>query len=423
MNNKGVIEANEIVRTVLPNGIVLLVRENHATASVSLRGLVQAGAMYDSDAQAGLADLTASALERGTQNRSYQDINQTLDDLGLTLGVGASDESAGFYGRCLTEDFDSLLDILEDVILRPTFPRGEVAKLRGETLTELHEARSNTQWVADYEFHKAMYPAGHPYHRPTDGTEETVATIKRSDLVRFHQTYYRPDATTIAIVGDITPAQAADKINQALGGWRASGTRLPFAIADVRGTTPAMRKNAPVPGKTQADIMMGFPGLARSSPDFHPANVANLILGVLGLAGRLGDSVRDKQGLAYYVYSSVRAGLGAGPWVVRAGVNPANVDKAIAGIEAELDLMRQEPVRTEELLEAQDYLTGSLALRLETNDGVAAMLLSVETYKLGLDYLERYDGIIRSLTREALLAAAQKYVDRERTVIVVAGPV
>ncbi len=422
MNSNGT-KAKDITRMVLPNGIVLLVRENHATQSVSLRGVIKAGAMYDRDDKAGVAAFTADALERGTKHRSYQAINKELDGLGATLGMGASDESAGFYGRSLTEDFDALLTVAGDILLQPTFPRHEVEKVRGEILTELEEAKSDTQWVSDHEFHKAMYPAGHPYHRPTEGTAETVAGIVRADLSTFHKTYYRPDSTIIAVVGDITPQQAADKITRVLGAWHATGPAHPYGIADVRGTTTAQHKTVHVSGKSQADIVLGFPGLSRSSPDFHPANVSNLILGVLGLSGRLGDSVRDKQGLAYYVYSSVRAGMGAGPWLVRAGVNPANIDKAIAGIMDELKRMLQEPVSGGELTEAQDFLTGSLALRLETNDGVASMLISMETFDLGLDYLERYNGIIRGLTAAALLEATRKYIDLDRTVVVVAGPV
>lgn len=423
MDRKGIISAPEIARQTLDNGITLLVRQNRSTPSISLRGVIRAGAMFESDDKAGLAEFAAGTLDRGTSRRSHQEINRVLDGLGATFGVGASDESAGFYGRCLTEDVDLLLDVAADVILRPTYPRSEVEKVRSEILTGLREARNDTQWVADYEFYRTVYPPGHPYHRPTEGTEETVALLRRADLVAFHRAHFRPDATIIAIVGDIAPAEAAEKINAVFGGWRARGVAQPFYIADVRGTTAPQRKNVHVPGKTQADIALGFPGLARTNPDYHAANVANMILGVLGMYGRLGDSVREKQGLAYYVYSQVRAGIGAGPWMVRAGVSPANVERTIAGIEAELHRLRQEPVRGDELSEAQDYLTGSLALRLETNDGVAGTLLGMEQYNLGLDYLERYDGIIRSLTVDHLQAAAQTYIDPDRTVVIVAGPV
>ena len=423
MCKSGIISAKEITRTVLPNGIVLMVRENHATPSISLRGTIKAGSMYDTDDKAGVADFTADAMERGTSHRTYQEINLAMDRLGATFGLGAGDESSGFYGRCLTEDFDALLDIASDMLLSPTFPRSEVEKERGEILTGLREARNDTQWVAENEFHHALYPAGHPFHRAAEGTEETVAAITRADLRHFHKTYYRPDATIMAVVGDITPQEAAAKIGSSFSSWTASGPKHPFAIPDVPRMAAPLRKNASVPGKSQADIVLGFPGLTRTSPDFHAANVANMILGVLGLYGRLGDNVRDKQGLAYYVFSQIRAGVGAGPWVVRAGVNPDNIDKAIAGIEDELRRFLKDPVTAAELGEAQDFLTGSLALRLETNDGVAGTLLGMELYDQGLDYLERYNSIIRSLTADDLLAASRKYIDVDHAVVVVAGPV
>jgi len=422
MHSNGAIRARDIVRQVLPNGIILLVRENHATPSLSLRGWVQAGAVYDGNEKAGLASFTADAIERGTRDYTYRAINSKLDSLGATLGFSAGDESAGFYGRCLSEDRDALLDIMSSILLRPTFPAAEVEKVRGELLTELQESRSDTQWVADYEFYKAMYPAGHPYHLPTEGVEETVAAITRDDLKRFHTAFYRPDATVIAVVGDITPQQAADAVMASFGGWRAAGPNHPLSIPDVRGHTSAVRKNVTVPGKTQSDIVLGFPGLARSSPDFYAANVANMILGVIGLSGRLGDNVRDKQGLAYYVGSGLRAAFGPGPWYVRAGVNPANVERAITSIESELDRICAEPVSADELSEAQDNLTGSLALRCETNDGVAAMIVYMETHHLGLDYLEHYNDIIYSLKPAALQAAARAYIDRSAMTVVVAGP-
>ncbi len=422
MVSNGVIRARDIVRRVLPNGIVLLVRENHATPAVSIRGWVSAGAVFDPPERAGLASFMADAIERGTQDYSYRQINSRLDGLGATFGVSASDESAGFYGRCLTEDIDALLDIMGSVLLRPTFPAAEVEKVRGEILTGLRESRNDTQWVSEYEFFRAMFPPDHPFHLPTEGIEETVQAITRSDLKRFHATYYRPDAAVIAVVGDITPERALDAIGRTFGAWRAAGPLRPLAIPDVREHTVAQRKDVLVPGKTQSDIVLGFPGLPRNSPDFHPASVANLILGVIGLSGRLGDNVRDKQGLAYYVGSSLRAGFGAGPWVVRAGVNPANVERAISSIEDELNRLCAEPVSAAELSEAQDNLTGSLALRLETNDGVAGMITYMETHRLGLDYLERYNDIIYALQPQQLQEAALRYIDPRRMIVVVAGP-
>jgi zinc protease len=174
--------------------------------------------------------------------------------------------------------------------------------------------------------------------------------------------------------------------------------------------------------KTQADIVWGLPALSRASADYYAARVANAILGQVGLMGRLGANVRDKQGLAYYASSSLEAGLGAGPWIVFAGVAPGDVDRAIDGILVEIARLREELVTEEELADAQDYMTGILPLSLETNNGVAGALIEIELYGLGLDFLRRYPGLIRAVTREDVRAVAQKYLDTDNYALAIAGP-
>jgi zinc protease len=178
----------------------------------------------------------------------------------------------------------------------------------------------------------------------------------------------------------------------------------------------------PMKGKTQSDIVLGWPGLARRDPDFMAARLANTVLGVFGMMGRLGDSVRDEQGLAYYVYSSLQAGLGAGPWVAIAGVNPASVERAIDGILDQVRRLRAELVPPEELADSQSYLTGSMPLRLETNEGLASTLLDMERYDLGLDYLQRYTGLVNAITVQDIQRMAREYLDPGAYALAVAGP-
>jgi zinc protease len=167
---------------------------------------------------------------------------------------------------------------------------------------------------------------------------------------------------------------------------------------------------------------LGWPALARRDPDFMKAYLANTVLGIFGMMGRLGDSVRDEQGLAYYVYSRLEAGLGVGPWVAIAGVNPANVERTIDGILHEVGRLRDERVPEEELADSQAYLTGSMPLRLETNEGISATLLEMERHGLGLDYLQRYEGLVRAVTSEDMQEMARTYLDPKVYVLAVAGP-
>lgn len=415
------ITPQKIARIVLDNGIVVLVKENHSNASVSLRGRLRAGSMYDADKTAGLAQFTAAALNRGTRKFTFRKLNATLDAAGMSFGVGAGTESAGWYGKALAEDFDLLLTIAEEMILHPQYPDREVLKLRGQLVTHLRESKQDTRWIATQKFHELCYPPGHPYHRLPDGAEETVRRLTSTSLERFHRRLYRPEGAIFVVVGDVVAKQVEEKIRRHFGKWNGAGTAVTFEIPVPPRAAP-VRQDFVVPGKIQSDIVIGYPGIARNDPDFYALRVGDLIFGQLGLYGRLGEVIRDRMGLAYYVYSGFDAGIGAGPWTVSAGVNPKNVDRAIAAITSEIERLRAAGVTRDELKHAQDFLTGLMALRLETNDGVASTLLDIEFFGLGLDYVERYPGIIRGITLEEIRTAVNRHADLEAAVTVTAGP-
>ncbi len=411
-----------VTRTVLDNGLVLLVKHNPNNPSVTLRGRLRAGGLFDTEKTSGLAHFATAALQRGTRKRTFQKLNAELDRAGMSFGVGAGMETIGFSGKALIEDVDQLLDMAADVMIDPRFPTVETEKLRTEIVTDLREANQDTQHVAYREFRKLCYPAAHPMHRLSDGTVETVKRIPLKALKDFHARYFRPDLATVVIVGDLEPDAAIDKMNRTLGRWKARGPRPAHALADAPQVAGIRKHSSPLPGKTQLDLVLGNIGLRRTDPDYYALYLGDLIFGRLGLFGRLGASVRDKLGLAYYVYSGVEASLGAGPWAVHAGVNPKGVSAAIDGILGEFKRLRQEPVTQDELDEAKDFVVGSLALRLETNDGVAAVLGDIELFDLGLDYLQRYPSIMRSITADQILAVAQKYAHTDNYALSLAGP-
>lgn len=423
MNTTLPITPETVTRVTLDNGLTILVKDNPTNASVTLRGRLRAGGMFDTPQTSGLARFTTAALQRGTRKRTFQKLNEELDRYGMSFGIGAGTETIGFSGKALVEDFDRLLDVAADVLMHPTFPRREVEKLRVELLTDLQEDDQDTQHVAYREFRKLCYPATHPYHRLADGTTGTVKRLTIAQLRAFHARYFRPDVTTIALVGAVRAEDAIARIARVFGRWRAEGAPPPHHIPDAPPPKQSVRRTVPLDGKTQADVVLGFPSLRRSDPDFYALSLGDLIFGRLGLYGRLGANVRDEQGLAYYVFSSLETGIGAGPWTIRAGVNPKNLTRAIESILAEIQRLRATPVTQDELDEARDFLTGSLALRLETNDGVAAMLSDIELFNLGLDYLQRYPHIIRSITAEQILAVVQKYARVEHYALAIAGPV
>jgi zinc protease len=178
----------------------------------------------------------------------------------------------------------------------------------------------------------------------------------------------------------------------------------------------------PMPHKAQADIAIGAPAVSRRHEDYYALNLANLLFGRIGLYGRLGRNLRDEQGLAYYAYSELHGSYGRGAWLMRAGVNPRNLDKALLSIEAELRRFLDEGPTPAEQADGVSSLLGSLPRQLETNEGAAAAMGEIELYDLGLDYLERYPDIVRALTREQVTETARRWIDPEHLVSAIAGP-
>lgn len=402
------ITPESVVRRPFGAGAVALIRENHANPSVTIRGYLDAGAQHDPSGREGLALFTASMLTRGTNRHTSQELALTLDSLGASLSVQADTTGATFGVHCLTEDVGRLLELLAEVVMHPTFPQDEIEKQRAKIITGIREGKLDTRVAADKAFRAAAYPAAHPYHRTPEGEEETVGAISRDDLVAFHALRYRPKRSMIAVVGDVAASEILERLHAAFADWTGAAPAAP-AVASAVPASSVQRHTVTIPGKSQADIVLGVPGFSRTSPDYYAGMMADLILGRLGLMGRLGASVRDEEGLAYYVYSQAQAGILAGPWAVRAGVNPRNVDRAIQGILREIEGMQREPVRDGELHDAQEYVTGSLAVRLESGAGIAQALLEIELFGLGLDYLLRYPSLIRAVTPEAIGAAARRY--------------
>jgi zinc protease len=240
--------------------------------------------------------------------------------------------------------------------------------------------------------------------------------------MRFHRERFRPDQTIVATAGGLEVDEAWRLIEQAFGAWKASGPAKAVAIPDVELPSSVVRADSELPGKLQADIALGIPALARSDPDYEPLRVANMILGRLGLMGRLGESVRERQGMAYYASSALSAGLSRGLWSAYAGVDPSNIDRAIESIVAEVDRLRTEPVSDDELADAKSFLIGSLPLSMESSDSIADSALDVAFYHLGLDYVDRLPEIIGALTAEDLRRAAERYLQTEHMAIAVAKP-
>lgn len=411
---------DDISRIQLPNGIVILTRANVQSPSVVLSGYLGAGSVYDPPQKLGLAYFTALALMRGTQRFTFSEIFDRLESAGASLGFGASVHNTSFGGRALSEDLPLLFEMLSETLRRPTFPELYVERLRAQILTGLAIRNQDTADMASLEFDRLVFPS-HPYGQPEDGYPETIRSISRADLVDYHHRHYGPQDMVITVVGAVTPEQVLEEATRTFGDWENPNPNSLPALPVITSPAETIRRHINIPGKFQTDLMIGSLGPCRKSPDYLPASLGNSVLGQFGMMGRIGEAVREKSGLAYYASTSLNAWILSGSWEVTAGVNPANVQRAVELIVSELQRFTREPVSLEELQDSQSNFVGRLPLALESNGGVANALLNLERFNLGLDYYLRYADLINSITPDMALETARRYLDPEKLIIVSAG--
>lgn len=413
--------SDDITRIQLKNGITFLFRPNLNSLAVSIGGYIQAGSIYDPQDKLGLADFTTSTLMRGTKTQSFQEIFDSLESIGASLGIGCGPHTAGFGGKALAEDLPTLLKMLADVLMNPVFPKKDIERVRSQLLTGLDLRAQDTNSMAMLEFEKVLYK-DHPYQNPSDGYIETIQAIKVQDLTDFHQKHFGPKDMTLVVVGPFEPESVISLAEEQLGSWFNENQVEVMQVPDMPSPEKSVNKHHVIDEKIQTDLVVGTIGPSRDWEGYYSALLGNSVLGQFGMMGRIGESVRNEAGLAYYAYSSLSASIGPGQWMVSAGVAPENRDKALDLIKTELKKFVDQPISAEELRDVQSNYIGKLPLSLESNAGVASALLTLEQHQLGLDYLRNYENMIQKITPETILAAAREFLDPERLIISSAGP-
>lgn len=413
--------AIDAVRRELPNGLTVIAARNRLIPAVSLALGVKAGTSADPEGAAGTAALTARVLDKGSARFDADAIADQIESRGASLTVGAGRQQLVVSATCLVDDVAAVLPVACDVVRQPSFPAREVETRRAELVTIIREAADDPGSVAVDALNAALFPDGHPLGRPARGTVESVTPLDRADLAAFHRRYAAPGATTVVAVGDLDTEALMDVVSAELAQWAGTASPIPQASAPAARTARALVVR-PMADKAQADIAYGLAGITRRDPDYYPALVMNNALGQYALGGRLGDSIRERQGMAYYVYSSLDAALDAGPLTVRAGVSADNVERTIASIDAELDSVLRDGFTRAEVDDAKQYLVGSLPRQLETNGGIAGFLLSADLYGLGIDHDVRVPQYIAAVTFDDVMRVARRLLDPTRAVVVVAGP-
>lgn len=408
--------ALDVKRTVLENGLVLLTVERHNLPMVRVSLGINAGSLHEGADKAGLASLAAGLLTEGTKNRTAQQISEEIEFVGGELGASGGDDYVTAGLSVLKKDTALGLNLLSDIILNPLFPEPEIGKMKERIKGALRAKEESPGYVASRIFRSEIF-GSHPYGRVVMGTPETLDSITREDLVSFHRDHYVPAQTIMAVVGDITHAEAEALIREYFGTWHqadAAAPDIPVATTTKRRKTVTVDKDL-----TQATIILGHGGISRGAPDYYAVSVMNYILGGGGFASRLMQNIREEKGLVYDISSVFSADRYGGSFEVSLQTSNETANRAIGEILREVQLMQHAPVSDQELSDAKSFLTGSFPMRIETSARIAGFLVAVEYYGLGLEYIDEYADYINSVSKEDVLRVARTYLDADKYVLVV----
>jgi len=386
-------------------------------AVVNIR--IPAGAARDGTLP-GIASVTGQLLTRGTLARDEAALNEELDRLGATVSVNVGRDSVDVGLTCLVEVLEQALPLLVEVIVSPAFLPDQLDRVRQQALTALRQAQQSTRAQADALLRTLLYPTGHPYHHRILGTEESLESLTVEAVRAFHETYYRPAGAVITVAGGLEPEIVRDWLERALAPWQ--GIAPPLEIPDVVPADQGARRTETLPGKQQADLALGILTIPRRHPDYDALRLANVVLGRLGLMGRIGARVRERSGLAYYAASALETGLGTGFWTAYAGVAPVHVERVIGQILEELEQFRREGPSAQELADAKTALTGTVVLGISTAAGLAGALADSLFYELGLDYLETLPERLAAIDEDMVRAVTVRYLDPIRLQVAIVGP-
>jgi zinc protease len=402
-------------KMILPNGLTVVVsaKDKLPVAAISVRFKV--GSAYDPDDKAGLADMTARLIDKGTTTQTATAIAEELDFLGARLDSSAGGTGSTVSLSLLAKDIDHGLDLLADILQHSHFEMAEVERERTRMLSQIQQRRVNPRQVVSEVFRDVLY-GEHPLHRPVSGYASTVSQITRDDVLAFYQHFYVPNNAILVMVGDFSEVRMLELIERALGGWQAR----PLPPITLPKPAPTQGKQVRVVDMevNQSYVQLGHLSVRRADPAYPALRAMNYILGGGGFVSRLTHSIREEQGLAYSVYSDFVGGSQF-PGFFFAGLQ-TKIDttaQALKSLLAVIDGMKQAPVSADELADMKLYYEGSLPRRAESYGQVAELLLDREFFGLPDGYWEAEIRRIQQLTPEEIQQLAQRYLDTDNFVL------
>ena len=402
----------------LPNGLKLMIVEQHELPLADFVLLVGSGSTADPASKPGIANLVSAMLREGTTTRKSLEIADQIAFLGIRLSPTSSWESSTLSLHTPTAQLDSALALFADVALHPSFPANEFERVRKTQLTELLQVRDQGAAIASIVFPAIIYGSAHPYGAPAQGTEASVKALTTGDLQSYYQANFRPNNATLIVVGDVTPAQVEQKINALFGGWqRADIPQINYSEPPKSATTTIYLIDKP--GAAQSSFRIGAVGVPRSTQDYFALTVMNTILGG-SFTSRLNQNLRETRGYTYGAGSRFDMRRAAGPFLASAEIVTAKSDSALLEFMKELNGIRQ-LVPPAELSRAKRYLQLQLPGNFETTQQIAAAMVPVALFGLPLDYYNNYVQNIEGVTQADVARVAQQYINPGSLAVVIVG--
>jgi zinc protease len=408
----------------LANGMKVVVIERHSLPMVTLRLVVEAGAEADPAGAPGTAQLVTALLNQGTAHRTALEIAGAVDRAGGTIDTGADWDSSYAALSVLSDHTELAFDLLSATIRHPGFAPAEVERKRRQTISALEVAHQDPGYIADTAFDHLVLE-GTPYGHPQDGTLESVRRLTPADLRAFHERWYRPGRSILAVVGDITPDEAFRLAEKFFGDWENQAAPHAAPTAASRASAGAEQNEIVAinkPDAVQTEIRVGNYGIPRASPDYIALTVANQVLGGPA-ANRLFSALRTRRGLTYGASSELNCFESAGTWEAKTFTRTSETAQALKVILDQMRNFHDHEITPSELQTTQSYLVGHLALEFQSSESVAEQVLDLMVHGLPLDYWNSFPEKVNALGVEDVRAAVGRHLDPDRAVIVLVGDV
>ncbi|NIJ40827.1 zinc protease [Parvibaculum indicum] len=413
----GPARALDIERVVSPGGIEAWLVEEHQVPVVVMKAAWIGGAAYDPRDRQGLANMVSGLLDEGAGDMDSQTYQKTLDDNAVRLGFDAGRDTFSTTLKTLDDRRDEAFRLFALAVSKPRFDEQAVERIRAQILTGLSQKKEDPNWLAGRAWFESAF-GDHPYARPSNGTPESVQAITREDLNGFAKRVLARDNLKIAVVGPITPEELGPLLDKAFGDLpeKADLPSLPDMTIATRKKPIIVEKPFP-----QSVVLFGTPGIKREDPDFIPAYVMNYVLGGGSFSSRLVEEVRVKHGLVYSIGTSLYPLDHSGFFFGQFGTKNKTVGVALKIVREQLERMAKSGVTAEELKDAKTYLTGSYPLGFDSNGSIASRLLGIQLENLGIDYVEKRNGLVEAVTREDVQRAAKRILGSGKWLVAVVG--